>query len=157
MVTYRHPRHHHRSSWWQSLEVVVLDINIDSKVPLCNYILSAAHKNSKLEIHLLRREKKNFQRNVNAGAASISFFPPTPFLLPFLYFEVLKKKCRKALSTTHTCPSKRRALPDTRGFPARTQASFNRYLVATLSVASKMISYLVLVKIFLIMLVSAIS
>ena len=41
-----------------------------------------------------------------------------------------------------TWPSKRKALPDTNGLPARIQASFNRYLVATLSVASSIISYL---------------
>lgn len=41
-----------------------------------------------------------------------------------------------------TCPSQPRALPETRGFFSIKQASFNRYLVATLSEASQMTSYL---------------
>ena len=45
-----------------------------------------------------------------------------------------------------TCPSNLSALPDTSGFLDITQASFNRYLVATLSVASNTMSYVSVLK-----------
>ena len=56
--------------------------------------------------------------------------------------SVCVREIERASLSVLTCPSNLSALPETSGLPSNTQASFRRYLVATLSVQSAIISYL---------------